>query len=97
MALSDYLKGAGVLAYWFYWDRHEMYRSKEWMILCYPLNAVYVRPLSLVECQLYLVDHQVRHYGAFNQFTGAMIAIHQDELVLCAIAYTRGYLPCVIQ
>ncbi len=58
----------------FYWSKNhssEDYRVG-WMVLCYPLDAAYVRALQPMEYPIIKeVVSGIAYYGAFNQFTGS--------------------------
>ncbi len=65
------------------------------MVLCFPSEAVYVRLLQAHEVTA--GQHRCLApcvwYGAFNQFTFALIAVSSSTTRLCAELKAAGYVP----
>ncbi len=65
------------------------------MVLCYPLDAAYVRKLKSVEYPLagHAIGGCAAYYGAFNQFTGSCIAVGVSLAHVCALVYLKDRTP----
>jgi hypothetical protein len=93
MSKSSSLTTSGsIAAMCFYW-RHHPPPDLEWgwMVLCFPAEAVYVRPLRHGEWRTYWGS--LPCYGAFDQFTFALIAVSGSLAQLQSELRASGYLP----
>lgn len=83
----------------FYWSKHHSFEDYRvgWMVLCYPLDAAYIRKLRPVEHPF--VGQAVggtAYYGAFNQFTGSCIAVGASLAQVCALVCLKDCTPVLV-
>lgn len=98
--LAQLTASASVVAMSYYWRHHPPQDLVwGWMVLCFPLEAVYVRPLKRDEQRGWRQGSNAMHpwYGAFNQFTFALIAVSSSRVRLCQELTAAGYLPMLAE
>ncbi len=92
-ALKDSVSSQSLV---FYWSKHHSFEDYRvgWMVLCYPLDAAYVRKLRPAEHPLVgQAESGTAYYAAFNQFTGSCIAVGTSLAQVCALVYLKNRTP----
>jgi hypothetical protein len=79
--------------YWKFYQPDELFTG--WMVVCFPSNAVYVRVLTKTERVLaaYNGDQDCAWYGAYNQFTYALMVVSDSLEALCHSVIGHGFVP----
>ncbi len=95
-ALTSSVSFQAICFYWRHHPAHDLMWG--WMVLCFPLEAVYVRLLKPSEQRQWRTggNSMLPWYGAFNQFTFALISVSSSSVQLCQELRNQGYYPMLI-